>query len=271
MRHRISPNTPVSETSARTEGVEVAHEVLKLDDFVTQKSEAKSPLQALIRHIIREANRQKLNYGHLKYVFRVVRQRCEIEVSGGKARRLFELPTAADLDAFYAAITDPIHRLIFEVLESTGLRVSELCRLEVHQIDFKTNLIFVSQGKGGKDRVTVIGNRVLEKLMIYLAGRQNRYLFESGRHTRFSSRRIEQLCKTYRERSGVIKKLTPHVFRHVWNTRLAEAGLPEDKRAILAGHSDTATQAIYTHLSAGGVKDEVIAILDKQPPRRLHG
>lgn len=184
------------------------------------------------------------------------------------ARRLKELPSTDELAEFYAAIGNPLHRLIFETLEETGLRVSELCDLQVARIDFKTNLVFVHQGKGKKDRVTVIGNRLREKLQLYLQGRTNKFLFESGRHTKFSSRRIEQICKRYKERAGLAKDLTPHTFRHIWNTALATAGLSEERRALLAGHDGEDTQKIYTHLGAGGFKDEVIEILDRASATR---
>ena len=212
---------------------------------------------------MRTANRHKLDYAQLKYVFREVRRRCSIEVPNPGARRLVELPNAEELARFYRVIENPIHKLIFETLEDTGLRVSELCGLLVARIDFKTNLIFVSQGKGKKDRITVIGNHLKEKLRIYLEGRPNRYLFESVRHTKFTSRRIEQICKLYRNQSSIEKDLTPHTFRHLWNTSLAMAGLSEERRALLAGHDGEDTQKIYTHLSAGGFKDEVIEILDR--------
>jgi integrase/recombinase XerD len=53
-------------------------------------------------------------------------------------------------------------------------------------------------------------------------------------------------------------------MRHVFNTRLAEAGMPEEKRALLVGHDDVeGSQRIYTHLGVAGIKDEVLEILDK--------
>jgi integrase/recombinase XerD len=237
--------------------------VAKLRDFADQKLGAKSHIEALVSHVARAVNRHKMDYGQLRYVFRQVRLRCEIEVPTTNGRRLKELPTGEELVRFYCAIENPMHRLVFEMLEQSGLRVSELCALQVARIDFAENLIFVSLGKGKKDRVTVMGNRLKEKLQLYLQGKKNRYLFETIRHTRFSTRRIEQLCARYKRKSGIEKELTPHTLRHVWNTRLAEAGVSEERRAILAGHENSETQRIYTHLSAGGLKDEIVAVLDK--------
>jgi integrase len=236
--------------------------VTNMADFVVKTTDTKSPIQTLIRSACREVNRQKLDYRQLSYVFRIVRDRCGIVAPSQKRRGLRELPTYDELKQFYDVIDNPIHRLIFEMMENTGLRVAELCNLQVGRIDFETNLIFVSAGKGDKDRVVVMGNLMKEKLKIYLANRRNKFLFESNRCTRYTPRRLEQLCRQYKDQSGIAKILTPHIFRHVLMTRLAMSGLSEEKRAILAGHTDSATQQIYTHLSAGGFKHEVIAILD---------
>lgn len=238
-------------------------EIEKLEDFAVRNAEAQSHIQHIVKFLTREANRHKLTYRQMKYIFRIVRERCGIEVEGHSSRRLYELPTADDLRQFYSAIDNPLHRLIFETLEGTGLRISELCNLEVRRVDFKTNTIFVHKGKGDKDRVTIIGTRLVDKIRIYLQDRNNRYLFETQRHSKFSKRRIEQLCQGYVEKAKLEKKITPHTFRHIWNTRLAEGGVSREGREILAGHSKgSATQDIYTHLGVGGIKSNVIAILD---------
>ncbi|MGE4233192.1 MAG: tyrosine-type recombinase/integrase [Bacteriovoracia bacterium] len=263
-KKQISQNSLVSEEYPYPVKGGSMNQDKKAELFVNQKANTKLDIQKLIKYIGRETNRQKLDYAQLKYIFREVRKRCHIEVSANKSRKLYELPSSEDLKRFYGAIDDPIHKLIFETLQNTGLRVSELCRLEVKRIDFKTNLVFVSEGKGKKDRVTVIGSKLLEKIRIYLKGRSNRYLFESNRNTMFSSRRIEQLCKKYKTKAGITICLTPHSFRHLLFSRLAEAGVSKEKRMILAGHSSEQVQDIYTHLGIGGVKQDVLAILDRE-------
>ncbi|OQW48544.1 MAG: hypothetical protein A4S09_13665 [Proteobacteria bacterium SG_bin7] len=240
------------------------NKVVNIENFVAKNSTAKSPIQLLIKAIARTVNQHKVDYDQLRYVFKAVRHQCELEAPS-RGQKLYELPTEDEMIRFYDVIENPVHRLIFEFLDGSGLRVDELCNLEVVRIDFKNNSVFVKEGKGRKDRVTLIGNRLLEKVCLYLAGRNNRYLFESNRNTRFTTRRIEQLCKLYKERAGIERDLTPHTFRHQWNTRLAEGGLSREGREILAGHSKgSSVQDIYTHLGVGGMKAEVIAILDKK-------
>lgn len=259
-----SPNSPVGEGVVFQTGTLSANGVENQNDFSLQNSKWKSDLKPLIRHLVRETNRLKLDYSQLKYVFAQVRELCEVSVPNTSGRKLFELPTTEELSRFYEAITNPIHTLFFETLECTGLRVSEICALEVVRLDLKNNQAFIFEGKGKKDRIAIIPDALAQKLKIYLDGKNNRYLFESNRNTKYTKRRIDQICADYRAKVEITKKLTPHTFRHVWNTRLAEAGITKEKRAIFAGHSSEKTQEVYTHLGIGGMKQEILAILNKR-------
>lgn len=232
-------------------------------DFVDQISNTKSHIQRCIKILIRETNKHKLDYGQLRYIFRRVREECEIEVSG-KKKSLFELPTRHQIDLFYSVIHNPIHKLMFEFLEGTGLRVSELAKLEINRIDFDQNLIFIKEGKGKKDRVVPFGNKIKDKLKIYLTNRNNRYLFESNRNSMFTPRRIEQICERYNTASGSNIPITPHTFRHIYFSYLAENQVSKEVRMMIAGHSNEKTQDIYTHLTISGQKSQVIEIMDKK-------
>ena len=128
-------------------------------DFVDQISNTKSHIQRCIKFLIKETNKNKLDYGQLRYIFRRVREECGIEIKENK-KSLYELPNRDQMDLFYSVIHNPIHKLMFEFLEGTGLRVSELCKLEICRIDFEQNLIFVKEGKGKKDRVVPFGNKL---------------------------------------------------------------------------------------------------------------
>jgi len=215
----------------------------------------------LLQSIIKEVNKQKLSYEQLRYLFREVRKACAINPEV-KEESLFDLPTHEELQNFYK-YTPPKLKLIFKTLEGTGLRISELLNLEIKDIDFQNNTIFVRKGKGCKDRYTVFGNTLKEKLMLYLLGRKNRYLFESNRHTRYTPRCIQIFCQRFKDQATIDKKFTVHTLRHVWNTRLAEANILAEHRAILAGHSNLSSQEIYTHVGVAGIKPKLIEILDK--------
>lgn len=238
-----------------------ADNIVSLAHFGVSNRKAKSELQEALKALVRATNKNKFTYGQLKYLFKEVRQICEVHPDRN-AKRLVQLPTPNELVAFYNVIRNPVHRLIFETLHGTGLRVAELCSLQVKRLDLDSNTAFIFQGKGSKDRIVVIGNGLKEKLAIYLEGKNHKFVFESSRNTQFSTRRIEQLCKRYKLAAGIERDLTPHTFRHLWNTALAEAGVSKERRMILAGHSSEKTQEIYTHLGLGGFKQDIVKVLD---------
>jgi integrase len=241
-----------------------ANNLLNLSNFTTKNTSVNILFQQIISQLVRATNRHKISYDQLRFIFKSVREKCEVEAPR-KRDRLFELATKAELDQFYSVIENSVHKLIFEVLEGTGLRIRELCNLKISQIDFDNNMIKVIEGKGRKDRITVMGEYLKEKLKIYLSDKKHIYLFESRFNKKFSTRRLQQVCREYLTKSLIESKITCHTFRHIWNTKLAMANIPREKREILAGHSSgSKTQDIYTHLSVGGIKDEVIKILDKE-------
>src|SRR3989339_213915 len=114
--------------------------VENMQDFVDQESNTKSVVQRCVKFLEKETNKNKFNYGQLRYIFRAVRERCDIQISE-KRKSLYELPTSQELQAFYAVVGDPTHKLLFEFLQGTDLRISELCSLEVSRIDFDQNMI----------------------------------------------------------------------------------------------------------------------------------
>lgn len=215
----------------------------------------------IIRVLIREVNKHKLDHGSLRYIYRQVRERCELTVQR-KPKKLYQLPTQTDVEKFFSVIEDPVHQLLFEVLLGTGLREAELCNLRVEKINFQNNTVFIT-GKGNKDRMILISDRLKEKIKLYLSNRNNRYLFESIRGTKFSTRRIQQICAEYKELTGIDKSLSPHTFRHIFNTRLAEAGVSKEYRALLSGHSSDRSQEIYTHLGIAGIAPEILKTLEQ--------
>jgi site-specific recombinase XerD len=220
--------------------------------------------QEIKKLLIKETNKQKLSYDQLKNIFREVRSSCGISPTLPSSK-LYDLPTSDELSSFYQTRwLTPIQKLLFKTLEGTGLRVSELCNLLIKDIDFKSNTIFVRNGKGHKDRITVFGNTLSQDLQLYLQGKPNKYLFESNRNTKYSPRQIERICEENKTRASISKKFTPHTFRHLYFTKLATHQVSKEYRAMLAGHSNDSTQDIYTHLGIAGIKDQLIKILDQK-------
>jgi integrase len=124
--------------------------------------------------------------------------------------------TAEQFRAFYRAVDaaeDVQHALMLRLLFYTGVRVSELCGIEVADVDLENCKVFINQGKGSKDRYVLFGKSFATALRTHIAAHpQNRYLFQTRRCSKFSTRRVEQIVKKYAEQVSV--NATPHTFRH---------------------------------------------------------
>jgi integrase len=151
---------------------------------------------------------------------------------------------------------DVQHSLLLRLLFFTGVRVSELCRIEVADVDLENCKIFISQGKGSKDRYVLFGRSFATALRTHIAAHpSNRWLFQTRRNTKYSTRRVQQIVKRYAERAGV--KATPHTFRHqaiTWLTR--HSGLADAELQLITGHARRETLAIYQHVALDGELEE---------------
>ena len=220
-------------------------------DFESQKESAKSRLVSRISRLVRRAG---LDYDGWRYISRRVRQECSLRPAK-KGRRLPKVLTQEDFRRFYTVVDradDVQHSLMLRLLFYTGVRVSELCNMEVTQVDLGNCKIFIDQGKGSKDRYVLFGKGFATALRTHIAAHSdNRWLFQTRRNTRYSTRRVQQIVSDYAEKAGV--KATPHTFRHQAITYLTRhSGLADAELQLITGHARRETLAIYQHVALDG-------------------
>jgi integrase/recombinase XerC len=161
------------------------------------------------------------------------------------------------------------------MLYGTGMRVSELVKLNVPDIDF-THLSVRVKGKGRKERIVPFGKKAREALEIYLAvrgeflaeatedDRDPLALFLNYLGTRITTRSVGRLITKYAKICAAVNQdVSPHSFRHSFATHLLDAGA--DLRAIqeLLGHARLSTTQQYTHVSM----EKLIEVYDKAHPK----
>lgn len=236
-------------------------ETTSTGDFEVTNANAKSVVPRLIRILVIATRKNKLDYGTIRYIYREVIRRTELSVPR-PAKKLYELPTSEELDRFFSVITDPQVRLLFMVIHNCGLRVSEACSIKVNRIDFENSTMLIT-GKGKKDRIIPLSGKMVERLKLFLYGRNHIYLFENKLSSPYTPRRVEQLCREFKEKAKITKKFTPHTLRHYYFSKMAELGVDVDIRAMIAGHSSSKTQEHYTHIGLAGTKELILEILEK--------
>lgn len=161
------------------------------------------------------------------------------------------------------------NRVILELLWATGMRVSELSNLNFGDINLEENEIRVF-GKGAKERIVLMSDRAKEYLKQYINSARNLIpapgynipetnddspLFINNTGYRLQNKTIRQVINETVERIELPKKVTPHVFRHSFATKLIENGA--DLRVVqeLLGHAGISNTQIYTHVSMKHMKD----------------
>lgn len=152
-------------------------------------------------------------------------------------------------------------RAMIETLYATGLRVSELVRLKLLNLDLDAAVLRVT-GKGGKDRLVPLGEEAAHWLSRYLRearplllnGRQCAEVFVTARGAGMTRQTFWHLLKRSARRAGIMKPLSPHTLRHAFATHLLAHGA--DLRAVqmLLGHADISTTQIYTHVARERLK-----------------
>ena len=138
---------------------------------------------------------------------------------------------------------------IFQVLYSTGARVSELCDMNIEDIDFAEATVRV-RGKGDKERLVLLTVPAMNAIIEYVQFRPAEGpLLLNRRGQRLSPLTVQRTVREVAQRAGVTSKVTPHALRHSFATHMLERGA--DVRVIqeLLGHSNLATTQIYTHVS----------------------
>ena len=157
-------------------------------------------------------------------------------------------------------------RAIIEVLYGCGLRISELCNLRISQLYLEDKYIRV-KGKGSKERLVPIEGVAIDRVREWLVTRmgckvkpsEEDYVFVSlTRGSRLSRIILFVYIKDYAERAGIKKNISPHTFRHSFDTHLLEGGANLRAIQMMLGHEDISTTEIYMHIDKSKLRTEIL-------------
>ncbi|PIR99254.1 integrase [Candidatus Collierbacteria bacterium CG10_big_fil_rev_8_21_14_0_10_44_9] len=142
------------------------------------------------------------------------------------------------------------HRLLISLAYGAGLRVSEVIKLQVRDVDIEELSLLVREAKGGKDRISILPAKLIDHLRNLMSGKEsNDYLFESERGGRLTTRSAQAAFEKSLKIAGIKKKATFHSLRHSFATHLLENGVDSRYIQKLLGHSNIATTMIYAKVT----------------------
>jgi len=171
-----------------------------------------------------------------------------------KKERLPVVISKEEVKRLIDTITNIKHKCIVQLLYSSGVRRAELLSLKVADIDSKRMVIRVVDGKGGKDRLTLLSPVVLENLRDYFRiHRPKEYLFEGARGGQYSATSVLKILKKAAREAGIKERITPHTLRHCFATHLLEAHTDLRYVQALLGHDCITTTEVYTKVAVNAI------------------
>lgn len=180
------------------------------------------------------------------------------------------LPKALSIEEIDLLLDIPIknafsarNKAILELMYATGLRVSELINLTIHDINFEMSFVR-TLGKGKKERIVPIGDYALKALCVYIYEYRNQllikgwndYLFINNHGTKLTRQAIFKMIQNLAHEKGIQTTFSPHTLRHSFATHLLQNGANLRDIQEMLGHSSLSTTQIYTHVSIEKLKSD---------------
>jgi integrase/recombinase XerD len=177
-----------------------------------------------------------------------------------KHKKLPVVLSQEEVAALLSVIIKPKYLAIASTLYGAGLRLSECLNLKIKDIDSDNMIISIRDGKGFKDRQTILSKNLLKTLREYFIAapiKPRTFLFPktSNLHKPFSTRQTQRFIMDAGLRAGIKKPVSPHVLRHSFATHLLEKGVNIRKIQVILGHRSLTTTSIYTHLTSDFLKE----------------
>lgn len=170
------------------------------------------------------------------------------------SKKLPTVLTREEVKKMIDSVENKKHKLIVMFLYSSGIRLSELTNLKVGDLEMNEKMGWVRSGKGEKDRMFILSDKVIEELKNFILEKQSSDFVFSGKKGGLSQRLIQKIVASAAKKSGVNKNVSPHTLRHSFATHLLESGENIRKIQELLGHASLNTTQVYTHVSTEELK-----------------
>jgi integrase/recombinase XerD len=199
---------------------------------------------------------QKVCAAALKFLYKVTLDRPEAVKSfclPKVPQKLPEILSGSEVETLLGAIGSIKYRAVIMTTYGAGLRIGEVCRLRVADVDSKRMMLRIREGKGGRERNVMLSERLLAVLRAYWKETrpEGPYLFPGSAPGKpLSPESVRRVLRKVVEQCGITKPVTPHTLRHSFATHLLESGTDIRTIQVLLGHRSIATTTVYAQVSA---------------------
>lgn len=232
--------------------------------------ESRTPPSKMAKKLVKYLRSERPNYNYLRDLFRHLRKELDVPVTTSP-KKLPLIPTEEEIKKYYEAVwkaKNIEHMVMIKILLYTGIRVSELIRVKISDVDLEGCQIRINKGKGGKDRIVPFPTSFREVLSMYITQIQAKkavYLFESSWKKSYSDRGIRKILMRYTQAAGIESSVSPHKLRHFLLTWLKKQGIDDALIQPYSGHESRQSLEIYSRLSIQEAQQEYNENIGKFP------
>ncbi|MDP1880096.1 MAG: tyrosine-type recombinase/integrase [Parachlamydiaceae bacterium] len=230
----------------------------------------RTPVREKAKQFSKLLIKENPDYNYLRELFRHIRFELGIE-PGKQAKTLPYVPSEEEVKKYYAVVWQSRNMqnvIIIKTLLYTGVRVSELVRILLSDVDFDRCQIRINKGKGNKDRIVPFPESFKEVLAIHaqsITQKGGKHLFESSWKKPYTDRGIRKILEIYSKASGMKHSISPHKFRHFLFTWLKKQGIEDAMIQPYSGHESPQSLEIYSKLSIGDAQENYENVIIKFP------
>ena len=230
----------------------------------------RTPAPKKARELAKYLRGEHPDYAYLKEVFRHLR--AELEITVPKAtHKLPYVPSEEEIARYYQVVwagQNVQDALLIKVLLYTGVRVGELVKIQLADVDLGQCLIRITAGKGGKDRQVPFPPSFKEALSLHIQAQRTKgatYLFESRWKRGYSERGVRKILARYGEAAGLSHAISPHQLRHFLLTWLKKQGVDDAFIQPYSGHASRQSLEIYSRLALDDAQPQYNEVIKRFP------
>lgn len=216
--------------------------------------EIKTTVPQKAKQVAKLLRSERPDYFYLKELFRQLRKILNVKVQT-KSKKLPYVPSDEEIKKYYETVWDTQnikHMVIIKAMLYTGVRVGELVKIKIDDVELNKCQIRINDGKGKKDRVVPFPAGFREVLALYIKSIKKKkieYLFESNWNKPYSERGIRKILMTYTKQANMNHTITPHKLRHFLFTWMKKQGIDDALIQPYSGHESRQSLEIYSKLS----------------------
>jgi len=230
----------------------------------------RTPAQKKARDIAKYFRKEHPDYDYIRSVFRHLRNELNIEVTKSP-KKLPDIPTEEEIEQYYQEVWKSQNFqdiIIIKLFLYTGIRVSELIKIKLNDIDYDRFQIRINNGKGGKDRIVPFPVSFREVLAMHAGKMKTKkavFLFESSWEKSYTDRGVRKIISKYAKEAGIERNFSPHRLRHFLLTWLKQKGIDDAFIQPYSGHSTRQSLEVYSRLSIKEAQEKYNDVISQFP------